>query len=378
MSEHPPVDGSHGGDNPTGRRGGRYAAVAGLALAGAALLWIGLALKTPRSGLADTGEDTGFRGGVLREPMPKPAFMLQDMHGEPFDFAERTDGRLTLLFFGFTHCPDICPVHLANLAAVLDDLPQAVRRGIQVVFVTGDPERDTPERLQQWLAAFDPGFIGLYGSVDEVNAILADLRLPPLVHGPPDERGNYSVGHPAQILAFTPDGYLRVMYPFGTRQTDWAHDLPKLAAQFVTEPGEAPAVSLVRASMAYVPVPASDGPAALYATVRNRARLTDTLVGATTWVAGSVELHRHTGSTGSMMMERVDAVALEPRDSLVLAPGGYHLMLFDLTKPLAAGDTFTVELLFRRSGSVPLQAVVVPYAALERMLPAAQSGHAEH
>jgi protein SCO1 len=367
---------------PAARRRTRPVAIISLLLAGAAVLWVGLTTDVTRmAGGENARAESGFRGAVLPDPVPKPQFTLADTEGRLFEFARETEGRLTLLFFGFTYCPDICPVHLANIAAVLADLPVEVRRDIRVVFVTGDPERDTPERVRQWLDAFDPNFIGLVGSLAEVNVILEDLRLPPVVYGPRDARGNYSVGHSAHVLAFTPDGYLRVIYPFGTRQVDWAHDLPKLAGhefgRDADDPG--PVASLLKPGMAYVPVPAAGGPASLYVTIANRAATADTLLGASTRVAGSVELHRSTTTAGAVMMAAVSAAPVEPGDSLRLVPGGYHLMLHDLTGSLAAGDTFTVELRFRRAGRIPVQAVVVPYSALERMLgAAANTGHGEH
>lgn len=370
------MEGTTSGRPPEGgRRMGLRLTVAALLVAGAAVLWVGLTVeRRPRDEAAQRSAGS-LRGAVLPEPAPKPPFTLIDMHGRPFDFAAETEGRLTLLFFGFTHCPDICPVHLANLAAVLRDQTPELRRQTRVVFVSADPERDTPERLQEWLAAFDPSFIGVRGSLEEVNAILSELRLAPAVIGPRDERGNYSVGHPAQILAFTPDGYLRVMYPFGTRQADWANDLPQLVA-WSGDGAAGPAVSLLRASQAYVPAPAGDGPAALYVTVANRARSADSLVGGATPLAGRVELHSHVQRDGVMMMERVPGAPIAAGDSLVLAPGGFHLMLFDLVRRLEPGDTFTVDLQFRTLGRLPVKAVVVPYAALERALPqAAHPGH---
>jgi protein SCO1 len=348
-----------------------------LLVAGAAVLWVGLravgpeAQESREARRAETGRE--FRGTVLPEPMPKPEFTLTDMYGEPFDFARETAGRLTLVFFGFTNCPDICPVHMANIAAVLKDLPFEVQRQVSVVFISADPERDTPERMQAWLRAFHPSFIGLRGPIEDINDLLGELRLPPVTFGAHDERGNYSVGHAAQILAFTPDGYLRLMYPFGTRQADWAVDLLKLTSWEppASEPGTAPPrPGQLRPSMAYAPVPVGDGPASLYLTVVNRSSTADTLVSASTWVAGVVEMHRNVQRAGSMMMERVDVAPILPGDSLVMAPGGYHLMLHDLTKTLASGDTFTVDLEFRRGGRVSVKGVVIPYSALERMLSA--------
>jgi len=117
---------------------------------------------------------------------------------------------------------------MANLAAVFGDLVPEVRHRIKVVFVTTDPERDTPERLRSWLDNFDPSFIGLRGSVDSINAALAEMLLPGVAVLPAEHGGEPMIGHPAAVIAFSPDGLARVRYPFGVRQMDWAHDLPLL------------------------------------------------------------------------------------------------------------------------------------------------------
>jgi protein SCO1 len=375
MTGHEPVPPEARDETPASRsRPRRMATVAALLIAGMAVLWVGLTTERARQAGPKPVEAPAFRGGTLRPPLPKPPFTLTDMNGEPFDFVRETEGKLTLLFFGFTYCPDICPVHMANIAAVLRDLSPDVRRQISVIFVTGDPQRDTPERLKAWLGAFHPSFIGLHGSVDDVNAILADLRLPPLVHEEPDARGNYAVGHPAHILAFTPDGWLRFIYPFGIRQADWAHDLPRLVSYEFPAPDGESNVATLRAAMAYVPAPAADGPAALYTTIQNRGTEDDVLIGATAPVAGVIEVHRHTMRDGRMMMEQVSGAPVPAGDSLALEPGGYHLMLRELGSTLAVGDTFTVRLQFARGGILPVRAVVVPYAALQQML----SGEGTH
>jgi protein SCO1/2 len=176
------------------------------------------------------GTDQGYRGVVLPTPLAKPSFVLTDTKGQPFDFRKETDGSLTLLFFGYTNCPDVCPVHLGNIHTVLEQMPFDVKSHTKVVFVTTDPERDTPERLRSWLDNFDPSFIGLRGTVDEVNRIQATLHLPPAVASAPHGAdSSYDVGHAAQVIAFSPtDNMGHVIYPFGIRQQDWANDLPKL------------------------------------------------------------------------------------------------------------------------------------------------------
>jgi protein SCO1/2 len=171
--------------------------------------------------------ETGYRGILLPKAGPRPDFVLTDMHGAAYDFRAETEGKLALLFFGYTYCPDVCPVHMASLAAVKRDLSIEQQRRMTVVFVTADPRRDTPERLREWLGAFDPDFVGLRGSEAEVDSIMVRLMLPAAIRdtaaGP-----DYTVGHASQVIAFPARDGLRLMYPFGTRQADWKHDLPRL------------------------------------------------------------------------------------------------------------------------------------------------------
>src|SRR5689334_12996628 len=105
-----------------------------------------------------------YRGGIVTPPLPKPSFVLTDTSGAPFDFSNRTRASVTLLFFGYTYCPDQCPMHMANIGAALKRLPPAMADQVKLVFVTTDPARDTPERLRQWLDNFDKRFIGLTGN----------------------------------------------------------------------------------------------------------------------------------------------------------------------------------------------------------------------
>jgi len=172
-----------------------------------------------RTEAEERARSTGYRGILLAD--------ATDLRGEAFDFRVETEGKLALLFFGYTYCPDICPVHMASLAAVKRDLSVNEQRGMRVVFVTADPRRDTPERLREWLGNFDREFVGLRGSEAEVDRIMLSLGLPPAIRdtasGP-----DYAVGHASQVIAFPPGDGFRVIYPFGTRQADWKHDLPRL------------------------------------------------------------------------------------------------------------------------------------------------------
>ena len=164
---------------------------------------------------------------MLPRPILKPDFVLTDQDGRPFDFRKDTEGYATLLFFGYTNCPDVCPVQMSNIASVMQQMPPEEARRIKVVFVTTDPARDDGPRLKAWLGALNPAFIGLRGPIDTVNAITASLGFPGAFIEDTTQK-EYTVGHIAVVFAFTRDDSAHVLYPFGTRQVDLARDLPRL------------------------------------------------------------------------------------------------------------------------------------------------------
>jgi protein SCO1 len=135
------------------------------AVVGALALVLGLA--------ACSGDDEQrpFSGTVLETPYQVPATPLTDTDGEPFSLADDTDKRLTLVFFGYVNCADICPAVLGNLASALTRLDEADRDQVDVVMVTSDPDNDTPEALHRYLERFDPSFIGLTSDFDTISSV---------------------------------------------------------------------------------------------------------------------------------------------------------------------------------------------------------------
>lgn len=171
----------------------------------------------------------GFVGAEMPTPIAIPDITLTDYDGQPYNLASETRGRVALIFFGFTNCPDICPVHLANIAAVLGKLPDEVQREVTMVFITTDPARDSLPRLREWVRQFDRRFVGLTGSDSLLIAAQRALGVIPAVKDDrPHGDQEYLVQHAGQVIAATRDGMARVQYPFGTRQRDWARDIPLL------------------------------------------------------------------------------------------------------------------------------------------------------
>ena len=168
--------------------------------------------------------------GLVPSPLPrKPRFTLVDTTGRPFSFAGRTRGKLTYLYFGYTHCPDVCPTTMADLAVALHGQPASVRRRIEVVFVTVDPRRDTPRVLRAWLDHFDRSFVGLTGSEQKIRAAEQAAGVP---LAPPEKvKGmNYAVQHSALVLPYSPDDAAHVLYAQGFNAADYAHDMQRLLA----------------------------------------------------------------------------------------------------------------------------------------------------
>ena len=123
----------------------------------------------------------------------------------------------------------MCPVHLANIAGAVKQLPPADQAKIRVVFVTVDPARDTAAALREYLDRFDRRFIGLTGDSASIAWVFTQLRLDhPMDHAVEVDRDVYTIAHNALVLAFTRDNLAHVAYPFGMKPADWAHDLARL------------------------------------------------------------------------------------------------------------------------------------------------------
>ena len=169
-----------------------------------------------------------YNGYVQRPALAKPAVVWQRADGTPFDVRRETAGQVTLLFFGYTHCPDICPMQLVNIAAALQRLGADTAAKVQVLFVTVDPKRDTGEVLSRWVHAIDPRFIALRGDTASVNAEVTRLGLTPPTDAP---QSATTFSHASSVLAFSRDDSAHFAYSQSVNVEAWTHDLRKLVAE---------------------------------------------------------------------------------------------------------------------------------------------------
>ncbi|MFG2465381.1 SCO family protein [Streptomyces canus] len=166
---------------------------------------------------------------VLDQPFEKPDLVLTDTKGEKYDLRKETAGKPTLIYFGYTHCPDICPLTMNNIAVAKKQLPKSEQNKLTVVFVTTDPARDTPAELGKWLKGVDTSFVGLTGDFATIQASARTLGISIEPSHKDKKTGKTVSVHGTQVVAFSPktdEGY--VLYGEDATVDDYTKDLPKL------------------------------------------------------------------------------------------------------------------------------------------------------
>lgn len=163
---------------------------------------------------------------MLEEPLAVPDFALTDQHGLPFRLSEQ-QGQVVLLFFGYTQCPDVCPTTLATWRRVHEALGEDAGQ-VRFVFVTVDPDRDTPERLGAHVNAFNPDFIGLSGSAEELQAVYDIFGVFYEKDTSSGSAAGYLVNHTATTFVVDPQGQWRLRETFGTEVDDIVYDIQQL------------------------------------------------------------------------------------------------------------------------------------------------------
>jgi protein SCO1/2 len=160
-------------------------------------------------------------GEVIDPPRPMPDFTLQSMDGPVFlsDFR----GKIVILYFGYTFCPDACPLTMANLRRTMDTLGGKSKE-VQVVFVSVDWKRDTPEVMANYVSHFSPDFIGLSGTQEQIDAVTKDFSIFYLLY-PPDQNGQYTVDHTATTQVLDREGNLKLIWPYEVTPAQMASDL---------------------------------------------------------------------------------------------------------------------------------------------------------
>ena len=158
-----------------------------------------------------------FHGTVLQAPQPAPDFALDAAHGQTVRLSD-FKGKLVMLYFGYTFCPDVCPSSLSKVADALEILGKQAD-DVQVIMISVDPERDTPEMLAEYMNFFHPGFIGVTGTPDEIAEVATLYGIYYQAHEGTEATG-YLVDHTASVMVVDQEGHLKLVYPYTTPDQD--------------------------------------------------------------------------------------------------------------------------------------------------------------
>lgn len=197
-------------------------------LLGALLIVVGFAAVRLVQGYPLIGPRE-LHGFVMNEPTPVGDFTLTSHNGDPVSLSDFR-GKLVLVYFGYASCPDVCPMTMLQLAKARASLPERLQDDVQVLMVTVDPARDTPELLANYLGHFDATFLGLTGTLEEIDAAAAPLGIfyeKRVV----DESETYFMDHTATVAVIDRQGRLRLVWPFGVTGDDIASDLGYLVRE---------------------------------------------------------------------------------------------------------------------------------------------------
>ncbi len=171
------------------------------------------------------GQSYTFKGSLIEPPLPAEDFSLKDQYGRPFRLSDHR-GEVVLIFFGYTYCPDVCPVTLADFRQIKAQLGAGAEK-VKFVFITVDPERDTPERIAEHLANFDSTFVGLTGDPADLQAVW-DAYGVYAEKAAAGSASSYLVDHTARVYVVDVGGNLRLTYAFGTESQVMAQDVAHL------------------------------------------------------------------------------------------------------------------------------------------------------
>ena len=167
-----------------------------------------------------------FKGATIEPPDLATEFTLTDQNGQPFRLSDQR-GKVVVIFFGYTNCPDICPATMSDMQVVMNRLGDQ-RDQLKVVFITVDPDRDTSERLQRFIGMFDSDIVGLTGDAETLNAVYKAYGAGATRRDLPDSALGYAMDHTATSTVIDKQGQRRLLFGFGTPVDDMFSDLSAL------------------------------------------------------------------------------------------------------------------------------------------------------
>ena len=300
---------------------------------------------------------------LLPSPKTITGVDFVDHHSKPFTLAQ-LDGKWSILFFGFTNCPDICPTTMHTLKQVKEKVNNENSWGnYQVIMVSVDPKRDTPERLENYVPFFDADFIGITGDLETTTNFAKQLGILFIAH---DDEGtdSYDVDHGTSLILMNPKGEMAGIISTPHKVDEISKDLITIASYYPQDHQEAstssnvleqtPSISksvvdeksdLVISNAWIRPAPPTTNSMAAYFTLTNNSSNTINIVEANSPQFRMAMIHDTIIDNGIASMEHRDVLSMPAGESITLAPLGTHMMLVSPNEPLNLGETAQIVLL---------------------------------
>lgn len=282
---------------------------------------------------------------VLPSPTDMPAFSLLDQEGRRID-RNVFVGQWDLVYFGFTNCPDVCPLTLQTLSAARRKLKEIGHAPLpRIVLVSVDPERDTPAVMAKYIAAYGDHTLGITGELDELRKLTGGLGIffeKNVFENNTGNDGSYSVDHSAVVIVVDPAGRFHSLFSGSHVIENFVHDLPLImaSAEVFKPPLVASNIEIIQ------PLPGASVSAG-YLTLTNNSDDAILITRVTSPQYGAVSLHQTSVEENVARMRPVAELTIPPRDSIHLKPGGLHLMLMQ-----QRNDNDTVTLNFHSEDTI--------------------------
>ncbi len=274
------------------------------------------------------GREAAPAAAATPPPRLEPQVRLTAPGGQVFDL-QNERGNVVLLFFGYTHCPDVCPTTLADFAGVRRRLGMRSDR-VRFVFISVDPARDTPDRAQAYARSFDRTFIGLTGDSATLARIQRGFRVASYIEK--DSTGEYSVAHSASVFIIGSDGTVQETLRFGGAGVDQLYPV-------VLEALNAPVPAQLRVVDPWVRTQGDvQSMSAGYFSFENPGSTPVVVRGVSCAHISMVTMHESKDEHGTMRMTPLDSIVVPAGGRIAMAPGGIHLMLMGLARPLNDGE----------------------------------------
>lgn len=277
-------------------------------------------------------------------------------------------GKVVMMSFGFTSCPDICPVTLSKQKYLMKQLGEDASE-LQNILITIDPKRDTPDTLKNYLAYFDASFMGLTGTLDEIKSVARQYHSSFKRHEIQSSE-NYIFGHTVSVFLIDQQGRLRGHYKIekefdkllaDTRQLIESKPMHHPAAPQANDSAQ-PNITIEGAWVRALPSIAKNSVA--YMTIKNNGESDDRLLSVHSPLATSVEVHDYFTENGMQVMRPVHEPVIPAQGSLLIKPSGLHIMLFDIADAPKVGSQVALTLKFENAGDVKVYADVKDAVAM--------------